>query len=390
MKTATMMLAGLLLSSGMIVAQEPPTAKTRVLCDFEEAQLAEVLASLGSQLGYKVMRSRAVPGDYAVTLTLGSGTPEVVCALLARQLDITIELHHDRKLIEVDESGGGYTFNKTCAFDVSAAIDADEAAQKILGPEPENAAIPAKDRVLGGMYDLRTAMLIAIGLEPNELAELDGLMISCSVNPRQKAEIEELFGLLVADGGGQSRWLAQQSKTWGKMNNGRVNLGDDDEEYSLTEVAERLATGLGAPVILGSDLRDGHGQDIESFGLGEMSLMDALSVVCRKFSLQSVLVGGVLMLLPEDESLSRYTETGYAVYDLGTLITDLTERSKRKPKPLGRDLAKDVLRVLHAAVGYNYKDCSPALIGTRIVVRGDMQVQEVVKEQLRAMGWKGK
>ncbi len=386
MRTVSLMIAGLLLFQAGFVAQESPPSKRMVQVDFEAAQLDEVFARMAKQLGYKVLLSKSVDPDTEVTMVLGAVSPEVAFALLAHELDLAIELHSDRKLIEVDEEGGGYTFYGPYTYDITKLSASFYAANAVLGPPPKRDAELPPARESDCISDLRTAMHWALGLEPRHTAGVGDAAATCWTKSRERVELEELIGLLSSDGGGQSTWLKLQSETWKKMKESQMVLAV--QAQTLSEVVAVLSEKLAAPFLISRELLYSE-TDTCSLDLPELTFLDTLRVVCRQYHARPFLIGNVVYLVRDDDHLSSYPQIGYAVYNVAQLIEDLKTKSAVKSDTLGRDLRQQVMDLLETAIlNGDDSDIGPVDFGTRILVRGDMQVQEIVQKQLIALGWK--
>jgi hypothetical protein len=382
--------AGLALLCFCVSAEEKPAKENPVMLTvlFDEATLNDVMAKLAADTGYNVVLSRDIYGETPVSLDIGRVSMDVACVMIEQATDLKITINPARKVIEVQERGARSAFTELMVVDTRRHQQAFIESRDKLGPMLDANGVWHEADVDAATYALQRALYVALAYTTDyDHVALSNEGLTAHAEPRERESIDELFGLLLAEGGGRSRWLETQAATWEKLSSGVLTF--EAKDVSLADVLQEVAKKLGVTVVLDRDARDNAEQVNVNQKFDKMPALDVLNLLLEQADLGMLLVENMVYVLPEDRETFRLIEAGYAVYELDALIADRQATSKEKSDTLAWDIYDAILGGLCVAIDRD-GDYDIAQFGTRVVVRGDMRCQKAATDYLTAMGWKAK
>ena len=382
--------AGLALFCFCASAEDKPVKDNTVTLTvfFEEATLGEVMAKLAADAGYNVVFAREVDSSAPVSLDIGRVSMDIACRMIEETTYLDITISPSRKMIEVHQRGGRSAFAELMVVDTRQHQQAFLESRTKLGPTKDYEGAWHEANVDDATGALEHAMYVALTYTTDyDYISLTNESLTAHANARERESIAELFSLLLADGGGRSRWLEAQAATWEKLSTGVLTF--EAKDVSLDSVLQDLARKLGVTVVLGRDARDNAEQINVNQKFDKMPALDVFKLLLEQADMKMVLLENIVYVLPADAQTHSLVETGYAVYELDALVADRQATSKEKSDTLAWDIYDAILDGMGVAFE-GEPEYDIAMFGTRVVVRGDMSKQKAATDYLTAMGWKAK
>jgi hypothetical protein len=367
---------------GLVAQDKPANAQPRKISAFyEEATLAEVMASIASKLDYKTLFHRDVDPGIPVSIDCPANSPELICALIAQNADLKIVVNHAHKVIEIMAQGDTPVFRELVVIDPQKARGVFNTGQAVLGPIQTD---PASDPVPADCTsDLDSVLVTATGLQTGlEDVRINDTAFTARLDPCERALVEEAFALLVADKGGRSLWLQAQSELWGRLKAAKYTA--DFEETPFREALSAISKQTKVSFVMDRDVEWRIAEEAVSSHLDEMPLLDVLDILMDRYDLKMMLLENVVLLMAEDASSFGIEECGFAVYELADVIQVRAAASGNN----ARDVLEGIIDGMVVPLDDDV-DLDVAGFGTRLVVRGDARRQSEIEAYLTALGWKG-